>query len=279
MVNVAKMSSTVDYLTITAKGQSRAEKLLETIVSRETKKDGQLPLTTPWWFKGFRGFHSPGVSYGTRGQSEAIVQLSGYKAHQHYRALAGLWDNCSRIDLAVTVVLAENDKNVALRAYNAKTDQVKMKTTYIQNNRGGSTFYLGSRSSRQYGRLYDKGAERGGVPGEEWRYELELKKPLSGLFYEQLLTKKNPQDYIRGYVWNYWTSHGIETVFAPTAPVNAIEIPRDLTNSRKKLKWIERQVQPAIRELLEQGFRTEVLACLGFEALTPEMAIWLSKED
>jgi DNA relaxase NicK len=181
-----------------------------------------------------------------------------------------LQDHCSRIDLTITAMLDKVDNNVALRAYNGLQEQRKMKTTYIVNNRGGATFYSGSRSSRRFGRVYDKGAESGNVPGLVWRYEVEYKKPISDAIYALVNRKGAKRDVIRDEVTAYFASIGIEIPGSPTTGYDAMEVPRNLTNMEKKLQWLEKQVQPAIRRLVDEGYLAEIYQALGLEPLSPD---------
>lgn len=272
MSNKTGIASSVDYLTITARGSKRGAALISQCAQLAFGSDGQLPIQEPWYFKGFRGYRSGGIRYGTNNHRDGIVQLSGPDAEAHWRKFDGYWDNCSRIDLAVTIVLPAPDTAVAVRVYNRLNEQRKVKAAYIQNNRGGATAYIGARSSSRYARVYDKGAQQNREPGVEWRYEVEYKKPVSAHLYQSLLDNGGLVNLIALEVRDHFRKYGIEIPYAPTDPHSAIEIARDLTNSEKKLQWLERQVQPAIRQLLEEGLESRVLVALGLGHIGPD---WL----
>lgn len=261
-------SYNVDWMTVTAGGQKRGAALITQAVQTGMGANGQLPIQTPWFFQGYRGWNGEGLRYGTNNKGDAIVQMSGDHAARHWKALKGYWDQCSRLDLAVTVFLPEIDKNVALRAYNGLSEQNKVKTTYIQNNRGGATFYCGSRPSRRYARVYDKGAEQGKQPGLVWRYEVEYKKPLSRMLLETLEAAGSPENIIGMEVREHFARFDIIIPGAPTIPHNAIEAGRNLTNDEKKLQWLHRQVLPAVRQLIDSGLKAEVYQALGLSPLS-----------
>lgn len=261
---------TVDWLTVTFKGQAKCEQAADLFYRELEGQHGQMPMTEPWYFKGYRGWSTEGARMGTRNAGDAIVQLSGMMADDLHTKFFELHDNCSRIDLTITVMLDKIDGSVALRAYNALQEQRKLKTTYIQNNRGGATFYSGSRSSRRYGRIYDKGAESGNAAGLVWRYEVEYKKPIAHNIYSLVSTKRGKRDVIRDEVTAYFESIGIEIPGSPTTGYDAMEVPRNLTNSEKKLQWLEKQVQPALRRLIDEGYLLEIYQALGLQPLSPD---------
>lgn len=269
------VSHTVDFITVTAQGQERATSLVQTAVEYGMGAGGQIPMQESWFFKGYRGWKQEGLAYGTRGSQESIVQAWGFLSDDSYQRIFEHVTNCSRIDFATTVHLAEIDKSVAMRAYNVQTEKTKMKSTLFMSNRGGQTCYLGSRSSRNFGRLYDKGAQEGSIPGVIWRYELEMKKPVSMLEYTKLMAIKDKRRYIGNVVHNFFTSRGVVCPWDSTVPHDAIEIPRNLTNSQKQLQWLEKQVQPAVRRLIDEGLGLEVLTALGFSEIAPP---WSAEE-
>src|SRR3989304_5980210 len=114
-----------------------------------------------------------------------IMMLSGQDAAINWLPALALAQNVTRLDLAVTVSLADPITDVAKRAYAwVLTDPhscpgKKRKYSYVENSSGGQTVYIGSRASDQFGRLYDKGCESAkdacAPPGLLWRYEVEFK--------------------------------------------------------------------------------------------------------
>lgn len=259
----------VDWMTVTGLGKQRGAALITQAVQLGMGADGQLPIQEEWFFKGFRGWRSEGLRYGTNKKGDGIAQLSGPFAADHWKKLRGYWDQCSRLDLAVTVFLPDIDRNVALKAYNGLAEQRKAKTTYIQNNRGGSTLYIGSRSSSRYARLYDKGAESRKQPGLIWRYEVEFKKPLSAMLLTALENAGSPQNLIAIEVREHFAKYGIAIPHAPDIPHNAIEAGRDLTSDEKMLKWLQRQVAPAVHKLIDRGYGEAVKRALGLQPIDP----------
>lgn len=272
-------SYNVDWLTVTGQGKHRGAKLVAQVVQLGFGANGQLPIQEPWFFKGFRGYRSEGIRYGTNNKGDGIAQLSGTAAAKFWPHLRDLWDTCSRLDLAATVFLPEIDQMVATRAYNGLSRQRKAKTTLIQNNRGGATCYIGSRSSSRYARIYDKGAEGHKQPGLIWRYEVEFKKPVSGQLLAALESAGDPESLIAIEVREHFARYGIDVPFAPTIPHDAIEVPRDLTSQQKALQWLSKQVAPAVRKLIDAGLRKEVGQAIGLTPMDAEFYFTQFKEN
>lgn len=272
-------SYNVDWLTVTGQGKHRGARLVAQVVQFGFGDNGQLPIQEPWFFKGFRGYRSEGIRYGTNNKGDGIAQLSGSAAAKFWPHLKDLWDTCSRLDLAATVFLPEIDQMAATRAYNSLSGQRKAKTTLIQNNRGGATCYIGSRSSSRYARIYDKGAESHKQPGLIWRYEVEFKKPVSGQLLAALEAAGDVENLIAIEVREHFARYGIEVPFAPTIPHDAIQVPRDLTSQQKALQWLVKQVAPAVHKLIEAGLEEEVFQALGLLKMPPEFYFANFKEN
>ena len=113
-----------------------------------------------WQWKGYDGYQGEGFRYGMRNE-EGIVILSGLRASEDWQEFAVKARRCTRIDLAVTVTLKEKDTGLASRLYRSGVERNDANLGYVERSIGGSTLYLGSRTSERYGRLYDKGAHLG----------------------------------------------------------------------------------------------------------------------
>lgn len=84
----------------------------------------------------------------------------------------------TRLDLAVDLIEEVSVPVLRALALHSMNDGAirKRKWSEIVNSEGGNTFYIGSRSSDLFGRLYDKGAQQGTHDIGIWtRVEFELK--------------------------------------------------------------------------------------------------------
>jgi Putative phage replication protein RstA len=200
--------------------------------------------------------------------------------------LADLWwlqvMNCAglvqvtRLDLKVDAELFLPNDHLGKEYYDAfkdfaETEGTRIKTYSLVDSSKGQTFYLGSRSSEMYGRVYDKTAEvtRGEERGLVWRYEVELKNraakqtaiALSEVFNNGKL--RDGLSTIGQYVYNWFNDRNIPPVFdAQAHHVQRIELTSE-SGYKNKLLWFRTQVSPSVRKMVAQGYGQEVLKALG----------------
>ena len=129
---------------------------------------------------------------------------------------------------------------------------------------------VGSRTSRRYTRVYDKGVEQGThEPGIWWRYELEAKRDLAAGLWAELCSADDPtawcvgccarSSYSSGLRWPSFLSRSQ----APLPPVPQ-RIPPDVEAT---LEWLRKTVRPATARL-SLAVPTEVLlAALGLQGV------------
>lgn len=251
----------IDYLTITTKSGRETAKMLAEVAQIIGPKVTLGLKLREWQFMGYRGKSIAGVRYGLR-NDEGIVILSGPQAGELWLNLAPTRTKCTRIDLAVTVELATPNEYVAARAYSNVREAGQVKASHIVNSYKGTTTYVGSRTSRFFGRLYDKGAEQGKHSGLLWRYEVECKKPASEAVVSSLLDQKEPAMWISSYVWDWFNTRGIKPIYDTKITHNAIEIAASVQSVDKTLEWLTTQVKPAIGRLIIGGFEDEVREAL-----------------
>lgn len=265
LVEAGSLKASVDYVTCTTKTREASDVLVKRLYDAigEDYLIGQ--RRTPWRFKGYHGQSLEGCRYGLRGD-EAIVILSGNTAGRLWSEITPVATNVTRLDLAVTLALKSSDEAFAINQYHAlRAGTNGLTNSLVVNTRGGSTLYVGSRQSRFYGRLYDKGAEQGGQKGKVWRWEVEVKKPVSKLVVAQLLKEKDPAAYIVEYVSNWFLTRGVECVTISTNLVSVMEISSTVQSPEKTLLWLTTQVKPSVQRLLIDGRRKEVIEALGLK--------------
>jgi len=278
---VTTQDASIDWLTVTAKDRGVRE-ILYSEASRwfaHAKDEGF--AQRPWRFKGYDGWSIRGLRWGDRKDS-SIIMLSGIAAQMNYAACLAFAQNITRIDLAVTVTLAEPRENVARKAYDyltlngtAKCPN-KRRYTYIENSQGGQTFYVGSRTSDQYGRLYDKGREEGealGIPkGKIWRYEVEFKAYRAKRVGQQVLAvaknlESHPNDEIAGTVYKWFLSRGVNPIIKLDKDVAFLtDVSLEVSDDETSLHWLSTQVSPTVVRLCNNGKKDETLRALGLLA-------------
>ena len=174
------VSSGIDYATFTVKTGSRAIQAFDRARAILDQEEASGDKAKRWAAFGYVGWAGSHIGVGRR-LDGAIVRLSGALANAYWRVFHAVSDNCTRLDCAVTAHTADTGYSVAGAA---RRDFVRwrhdhdrrVKSAYIDGRPEGETFYLGSRASEKYGRIYDKYAEQPGAYTDgTWRWELELK--------------------------------------------------------------------------------------------------------
>jgi hypothetical protein len=269
----------VDWLTVTAKDQDLRGDLFSECERIKTILYQNGDRLKPWSFKGYTGFAIGGLRWGTRLDSDIAV-LSGADAHQNWYAVGEWCENCSRVDLAVTVNCNKAWSGLLQTYYdflNAPTAKhVKFSSSITKNSAGGQTLYIGSRMSRAFGRVYDKGIEAGLEPesGKLWRYEIEFKKPLA----KQVLSALHSNKYLpHDTHWNEEVAQSIvSTVYVWFQARNlpplftrrenesiSLECEARITSDEVSLNWLTTQVRPTVLRLAERGKLHRVKEALG----------------
>jgi len=271
-------STSVDFLTVTTKTGQTSASMLQWLVRRLTSRDQLFTQADRWRFMGFVGNQRDQVRYGIRGD-EAMVMCHGGASAELWRELAGLCDNCTRIDLQVTVELPARNKEVASVAYERVLDRGKTKGSLISSSDGGYTCYVGSRHSRFFGRLYDKGAQQGQEPGWIWRYEVEVKKPASKELLARLANITRAEREMAAFVYGWFTEHGIIPQFVPANGYTAIQVGRSEPSDDKSLLWLAKSVKPVLARLISNGRMVEAYEAMGLPTPRDIRALALLQED
>jgi len=106
-----------------------------------------------------------------------IMDRSGKTAFDICQMFDDFNARTSRLDFAIDIKGTNLTPKMLYSMENNRKDKRGRKplTNYFQNSYGGSTFYVGSRTSDKFLRVYDKASQMG-IEGETWlRIELECK--------------------------------------------------------------------------------------------------------
>lgn len=216
---------------------------------------------------GYQGWRCFGMGFGIR-QDGAILSMAGSLAAEKYPQARQFGGKCTRVDLQVTADLMNPQKQLARTHYNrllATTEPLPMKViTLLESKRGGQTLYIGSRSSDQMGRLYDKGAQDGSEePGARWRFEVEYKGQRAPQVYAHLTDEKTRASIIGSTVWEWYNSRGVRPVWDKGDKEVRLVVPVRDHSVDQKLLWLERQVAPTVNRLRSLGRLEDVIRSLG----------------
>lgn len=217
-----------------------------------------------------------GVSAGNcfigENQTGSYAQFTGMYADGAFMPVYAPNVHISRIDAQITTKLTVMSKSVAKEAYREATLENKTlprsrqrKLWIIVGSDGGDTFYIGSPSSEQRARIYNKEVQSEDIDYTRcWRYEVVLRNELAGQFADSYAKQYDSRyKYLLQFICLWFQKrgvllHGIECDMAVVLPIERTR-PTDV---EKKLKWLETQVLPTIKYLTALGFRDTLMALL-----------------
>jgi hypothetical protein len=228
---------------------------------------------------GYEGFSAGNNFVGDNGR-ETYCQYSGENAHHVFDAVYHPKAKVSRLDLQVTVKSAVMDKNEGKRCYRAAIHANealptarRRKVWIIIGSDGGDTTYIGSASSEQRGRIYNKEVQSEEIQYTRcWRYEVVLRNELSSSAARQVAcAATNREKLILEMVATWLCRRGV-TIAGLGADGHAV-LPIERTRPTEveaKLKWLQTQVRPTIAYLCSIGYRATLLEMLFSEEHLPQ---------
>jgi len=276
---VEQQIADVDWLTVTTTDDEMSHRMYNEAVRTATYYKDLGFVQKPWSFKGYTGWMVGSLRFGVR-QDGAISMLSGDVARMNFDVFLRHCTNVTRIDLAVTLTLADPFPDLAFKSYQAIGGPMfgecacKRKLTYLTNSNGGQTLYVGSRASDQYGRIYDKGAELREVDdldidlGVMWRYEVEFKKyrakRLAGQILDNVSTTDDVHNLMGATVDKWFLSRGLPTIIRSYEEQPFLtDVSVGISDVETTLRWMSTQVSPSVQRLIAQGEKSRVLTALG----------------
>lgn len=260
------VTGAVDYLTLTTTKCRDTASLEPTysVLANGLHERGHTERA--WNFQGYSGGAIGSLAYGTR-EDGACLRASGHLAHLVFLRTMGLGVNVTRLDLQLTFT-RKGPRNEALcDARASATARAKRNKAgrawairFIDGHGDGNSTYFGSRSSRIYGRTYDKTAEsKGDYPPNSWRRELELKREVAYATHAILERSASLEQTIAELVVGQYASWGISLPLAITTATRPPTYRPELTTLEQKLNWLQRQVRPTVQQLMAASYTTEVV--------------------
>lgn len=222
-----------------------------------------------WKWNGYSGSTTDGISYGKRDDG-LIVRLSGVMAINHWATLVMYADNVSRLDLQVT---GQDDYSTnewhrhaqGESRYDARIANGMTKTSIREDTPNGATFYIGSRSSDRYYRIYDKSAESGGeYPSRSWRWEIEYKAGLANAVAASLIGRHDQVNALIARLRTDFWSYGVTLPVTYVSPGWRASVFGTVTSDQRRLEWLRRCIRPMI-DRMSEAYDVETLSeALGF---------------
>lgn len=252
--SILQVESAIDWLTITGSSNASWEKVSGMALSLWEDQAGRGNKHFHQSRHGFSMNCCGGVQYG-QSRSGWMVVLQSALAAKFWMPFAAYAGNVTRVDLQVTIWYQEDPAGTISDLYLEREENPKRKgetnTTLILGQDRGDTLYVGSRSSAQFGRIYDKmrQSKNSSHYKNALRFEVEFKKPLSGEVMRWLLTNDPSSEQICAKVLNWFALRGIEVPNICTSGDNAIQLPSKETPIESKLNWLRKTVRPVYRQL------------------------------
>lgn len=255
----AYQSTSVDFLTVTSKdidGLAAINDAYKALTSQMSNYDRMCRV---WRFKGFSGESCGSVRQGLREDGWAILMVSGGAAHEASKILEIKDANVTRLDLQVTVKFEVCQEHYARGVFNLLTTGGVGKTKnvssrFITSSSKGETVYIGSRTSQQMARIYDKGIESDLAPaGFLWRYEVEFKKPLASRVFSTIQASEAPNLGIPEIVYHWLLKRGVKPTWPISGDAPIVEVAWKAKSLERTLSWLRTQVRPTVLRLLDAG--------------------------
>lgn len=225
----------------------------------------------PWAWYGYYGYSLPGLKHGTR-RDGSIVVASGPEANAIAWLLPVDSMRCSRIDLALTFWLDKDmphlAKKYALEAHQSRAQAksgANRRITLYDGFGAGDSLYIGSRSSDQMGRFYDKARESGQSEYKNaWRAEVEFKDERATKVWRSLARLSERERSITTTVANWWRDRGVHLPGPLPAGVQAdSRLPTATRDDERQIAWLRDQVQPTVKRLVARVGTSAILEALG----------------
>jgi len=169
---------------------------------------------------------------------------------------------CTRLDVSIDT---DEKPDVGLLE-NLVLAGGKSSNRITRNNKGGVTFYFGSRQSKRMIRIYDKKAQLRQVYGitsqNLWRYEVELKQEAAEEIYAVVRnTETSPQQKLNrlaGYAQAVFIERRVK--FPHILNIEEFNPPIPRKPSGVNLVWLSETVLPYVRKALNEHPKETLLA-------------------
>jgi hypothetical protein len=272
MFELMEVRSGIDWLTVKAEGIERGRDLQLLAWHILEENAATLPAPRAARLRQYEGWRAGPVGLMVH-EEGTLLSLAGHFAQRYFELAAAINCAATRIDLAVDVMLSE-PVLAATSAYARlvrDTEQeeragYKSKFSLITSSDGGSTLYLGRRSSAHFSRLYDKGIESETErTGLLWRYEVEYKQAAARSCFLAVNHTENRNDLICGLVYRHFLDRGVEPLFHIDS--RPAKLQREAANKTHldALNWLARQVKPTVARLRLAEYEKEVYNALGLD--------------
>lgn len=264
----------VDWLTMTTKEDKIGQQWYDIYLKYkgQRRREGNEEKQFHNGFYG--GARIASMSVGHSDSIGFIVIVGGGDAERLFKRLRPGKHRVTRLDLAMDFAF-DRPVNLAERLFRQLSGgggNKQRKFTLYSGSDLGTTLYLGSRTSMQFGRLYDKGIEAGKAKaGLLWRAEVEYKKPMSGSMAKALWdVEPDKRELAICDTIGEWFAERKAELFSVWQRADAmhISVEQRVTTADRKLAWLRTQVAPTVAQLIAAGYGKSVLNSLLLDVET-----------
>lgn len=260
----------VDWLSATAKwgnGGIELEESASRVLHFQAREGHEVKA---WRGLGYVGEQTEGVTWGRR-EDSCYASVSGEAAWWHWLPICEAAGKVTRVDLQATVSgipagfdLADLSLGAVDQAPRSRGRRIGW--SQVRSDETGSTLYLGSVQSASRARLYDKSYEQDKRHlGGRWRYEVQYREQPAEQIAGALLACDDTTAMAVGTVHAHFGERGVAPVFTPTDHVARVRWTRAERDAARTLRWLEKQIAPAVQRLCEEGYRADVLRALQLD--------------
>jgi len=220
---------------------------------------------------GYEGL-SCGNCFVGENEQGSFAQFTGEKADWAFDYTIHPKTHYSRVDVQTSVKYREYQANIGKKAYrdSVRANEAlpagrKRKVWIIVGSDGGDTCYIGSASSDQRCRIYNKERQSDDIRyTRAWRYEVVFRNELATTFARNLSTAPiGRADYCLATCISWCAARGVDVSALGSGAGVVLPLQRTLpTDVERKLHWLTTQVRPTIAYLCKLGFRDTILETL-----------------
>lgn len=185
----------------------------------------------------------------------------------------------TRLDIQATARTAEPNpdypaglRNAILRAREAQGRKQRQIMAVFEHQAGFTGLSLGSRSSEIYGRIYDWHAKHAGHHSFRlWRHELEYKGGAAKRLWQSYKAGNEPERVIVATMAERFDRWGIPAPWLPDMGRLSVMQERKVSDTEKRLKYLNDTVAPMLAKLVAEGKTVEILAVLQKHGIMQEL--------
>ncbi len=271
-LDIVSVESGVDWVTYTAPPGPDGERLLTLGYGLIREQEHLGAKRSGFGSQGYRGEQVEHAACGERDDS-VYLRISGGLACSSWGEIGTSGGHPTRLDLQTTFLLKQSSVECGQRMFSETPTQQRQRGrpplySFSRDTAGAWIGRAGSRSSRAYVRVYDKGQEsKSHPPGLRWRIEAELKRDYAEAQWKSL--QRAPDAKTHCYASSqFWAQRcGLEWPL-PTSSEKVVlqplpeTLPPDVTAS---LQWLRTQVRPTVERLVRAGLEPQLLHALGLD--------------